>query len=247
MSQYHKSAVHDLMVLPKTCPDIGEMLDKTLSTEKEESRRNMTNIIENIQFLARQGLALQGHEDEESNFIQLYHLRAKGNPKMLEWLQKKTNKYVSHDVQNEILEAMALQVLRDVASSIRNGLFFTILADECSDVANKEQLTICIRWIDLSLEPHEDFIGFYEIPSIKADTIVAAIKDAILRMNLTLSNCRGHCYDAGGPMAGSRRGVAEQIIRDAPTAHHTHCHGHALNLAVVTQQKGLSCSPMHWM
>ncbi|XP_076348247.1 52 kDa repressor of the inhibitor of the protein kinase-like [Tachypleus tridentatus] len=157
---------------------------------------------------------------------------------MIEWLKKKTNKYVTHDVQNEILDVMELQVLRDVASCIRNGRYFSILADECTDVANKKQLTICVRWIDDNLEPHEDFIGFYEIPTIKADTIVLAIKDAIIRMNLTVTNCRGQCYDAGCPMAGSRRGVAEQILKNAPKAHYTHCHEHALNLAVCDATKG---------
>ncbi|XP_076347995.1 zinc finger MYM-type protein 1-like [Tachypleus tridentatus] len=238
MSQCHKMAVENVIVLPKTCSDIGEMLDMTLREEKKESRSNMAKIIENLQFLSRQGLALQGHSDKESNFIQLYHLRAKDNSKMIEWLKKKTNKYVTHDVQNEILEVMALQVLRDVASCIRNGRYFFILAVECTDVANKEQLTICIRWIDDNLEPHEDFIGFYEISTINADTIVLAIKDAIIRMNLTLANCRGQCYDAGCPMAGSQRCVAEQVLKDAPKAHYTHCHGHALNLAVCDVTKG---------
>ncbi|XP_076359089.1 zinc finger MYM-type protein 1-like [Tachypleus tridentatus] len=238
MSQCHKMAVENVIVLPKTCSDIGEMLDMTLGEEKKESRSNMSKIIENLQFLARQGLALQGHSDEESNFIQLYHLRVNDNSKMIEWLKKETNRYVTHDVQNEILEVMALQELRDVASCIRNRRYFSILADECTDVANKEQLTICIRWIDDNLEPHEDFIGFYEIPTIKADTIVLTIKNAIIRMNLTLANCRGQCYDAGCPKAGSRRGVAEQILKDAPKAHYTHCHGHALNVAVCDATKG---------
>ncbi|XP_076352817.1 zinc finger MYM-type protein 1-like [Tachypleus tridentatus] len=214
------------------------MLGMTLGEEKKESRSNMAKIIENLEFLARQGPALQGHSDEESNFIQLYHLRAKDNSKMIEWLKKKTNKYVTHDVQNEILEVMALQVLEAVASCIKNSRYFSILAEKCTDVAYKEKLTICIRWINDNLEPHEDFIGFYEISTIKADTIVLAIKDAIIRMNLTLANCRGQCYDAGCPMAGSRRSVAEQILKDAPKAHYTHCHGHALSLAVCDATKG---------
>ncbi|XP_041453690.1 uncharacterized protein LOC121406885 [Lytechinus variegatus] len=38
-------------------------------------------------------------------------------------------------------------------------------------------------------------------------------------------------------MAGSRRGVAQQILSEAPEAHPTHCHGHALNLAVCDATK----------
>ena len=35
------------------------------------------------------------------------------------------------------------------------------MADECTDVANKEQFNICIRWINQNLEGHEYFIGLY--------------------------------------------------------------------------------------
>ena len=52
-----------------------------------------------------------------------------------------------------------------------------IMADECSDVANKEQFTICIRWVDQDLQDHEDFIGLYEVESISADCLTEAIKD----------------------------------------------------------------------
>jgi len=43
------------------------------------------------------------------------------------------------------------------------------MADECSDVANKEQFTICIRWIGQDLQDHENFIGLYEVNSISTD------------------------------------------------------------------------------
>ncbi len=37
-------------------------------------------IIQDIQFLGQQGLALQGHEESESNFIQLMKLRSHDQP-----------------------------------------------------------------------------------------------------------------------------------------------------------------------
>ena len=33
------------------------------------------------------------------------------------------------------------------------------MADETADVSNKEQLVICIRWVDECFVIHEDFIG----------------------------------------------------------------------------------------
>ena len=185
-------------------------------------------------FLARQGIALRGDGNEnDSNFIQLLKLRGLDDPRVEAWLQRKTNKHISHDIQNELLKVMALSVLREIASSIANASFFCIMSDECTDSSNKEQLVICIRWVDDYLEPHEDFIDLYQVDNICARTIVAVIKDVLLCLNLPLERCRGQCYDGASTMKGARNGVAKQLCDEEPRAIYLHCYGHAFNLAVA--------------
>ena len=116
---------------------------------------------------------------------------------------------------------MALQVLRKIAD-LQNSPFYTLMVDESTDVSNKEQVVLCLRWVD------DEFIGLYTVDDISVNTLVAVIKDALLRMNLTLSKVRGQCYDG---VAGARSGVAKQIVDEEPRAIYTHCYGHALNLA----------------
>ena len=82
------------------------------------------------------------------------------------------------------------------------------------------------------LQDHEDFIGLYEVGSITADSLVHAIKDVLIRMNVKLSECRGQCYDGASNMSGNRNGVATQIMAEEKRAVYAHCYGHALNLAV---------------
>ena len=154
--------------------------------------------------MGRQG---QGNEDEESNYNQLIHLRAKDHPELLTWSKKKKDKYTCHDSQNEIIKLMSHNILREVGDNIKKAKWFSIIRD----IANKEQLTICLRWVDDDLEPHENFIGFYEIPNINADTIFSAIQDCLIRMDLSLQNCRGQCYDGAGSMMGIRNGLATKI------------------------------------
>ena len=36
------------------------------------------------------------------------------------------------------------------------------MADEYTDVSNKEQLSLCLRTVSNDLEVQEDFLGFYE-------------------------------------------------------------------------------------
>ena len=110
--------------------------------------------------------------------------------------------------------------------------FFSIIADEYTYINNQEQLTICLRWFDDMLEAHEDFLGFYLIPDIASDTVVSVIKDAFIRLQLSLQNCRGQCYDGASNMLGKRSGVAKQIQDIQKKAHPTHCHAHSLSLSV---------------
>ena len=87
-------------------------------------------------------------------------------------LEKKTDKYTSHDIQNELLMLMANQILNGMADQIR-GSYFSIICDEYTDISNKEQLTFCLRSSDESFNEHEDFLAFYDVPNTKSDTIVS--------------------------------------------------------------------------
>ena len=111
------------------------------------------------------------------------------------------------------------------------------MADECTDVANKEQFTICIRWVDDSLTDHEDVIGLYNVGTIDANCLAATIRDVLLRMSLKMTLCRGQCYDGASNMTGSKHGVATQLQAEESRAVLTHCYGHALNLAIGDAMK----------
>ena len=77
---------------------------------------------------------------ENSNFHQLLKLRAQENPEIIEWLRKRDEKYTSPVpvIPNELLEAMALGMMRQMPANIQSKTFFTIMADETADVFNKE-------------------------------------------------------------------------------------------------------------
>ena len=135
------------------------------------------------------------------------------------------------------MQTMVLMILWQVGHKIRSSGWYTILADECTDVANREQFTICLRWIGEDLHDHENFLRLYQMASINANSLVRAIKDTLLRMNIPLSHCRGQCYDGASSMSGSKSGVATQIAKEEQRALYLHCFGHALNLAVADSVK----------
>ena len=118
---------------------------------------------------------------------------------------------------------MANYVIRDLVSEIRGG-FLSIVCDEYTDISNKEQSTICIRWVD------EHFTTY--LTSVRRQS-VSAVKDVLLKLQLPLANCRRpECYDGPSNMLGHRTGVAKRIQDLQLKAYPTHCHGHSLSLSV---------------
>ena len=125
------------------------------------------------------------NKDADSNFNQLLLLRSSDSPEIIEWMRKKTDKYTSPVIQNKCIQIMILQIIRQVSRNIRDSACFTIMADECTDKSNKEQFTICMRWVGEDLQDHEDFIGLYQVDGINANSLVHAIRDTLLRMGLS--------------------------------------------------------------
>ena len=240
-SKTHQEAVEVVITLPQTTSNVGELLSKAHKQEREFARNMLGLILSSVKYLARQGLALRGSDDAESNLIQLLRLRAEDNPQLLRWLDRSSKKYTSHENQNEMLEIMAHHILRKILSKIHDSPFYAIMVDETTDVSNKEQLTLVIRRIDENLEVFEEFLGMYTLLRTDAGSIVSAITDALLRFQIPMTKIRGQCYDGCSTMAGAKVGVAVKIQEKEPRAVFTHCFGHALNLSVsdTIKQSGI--------
>ncbi len=187
--------------------------------------------------MAQQGLAFSSHDDISSKFHQLLLLRSEDNLELTDWIVKKKCKYISHKIQNECLQIMAMHIARRLSQAIHTAACFTVMTDECTDISNKDQFTVCIRWVGDDLVDHKDFIGLYQIDSIKAECLTHAIKDILLRMNINLSNCHGQCYNGASTMSGSKSGVVARLCSEEKHAVYSLCYGHALNLAVCTAIK----------
>ena len=97
--------------------------------------------------------------------------------------------------------------------------------------ASKEQMSFCLRTVNKEFQANEVFLGFYEVHNIKSDTLVAAIKDVLLRLYLPIACC-GQTYNGASNMFGKRNGAATQISSLQPKALPIHCYSNSLSLAV---------------
>ena len=171
--------------------DIGEQLSTRYSEEKAENREIFLKILGNIRFLSRQGFAFrESGDDDNSNFLQLLKLRGDDDDRIALWMERKMNKFISPQAQNELIQIMTLRVLRDIVSNIQFAPFVTIMIDESTDISNREQVVVVLRWVAENLVVHEDFIGLYVVDNILASTLATVVKDTLTRLNLSINKLR---------------------------------------------------------
>ena len=187
--------------------------------------------------LMRQGLAIRGHKDDDSdgNLLQLLKLRCEDDSRLSKWLDRR--QYLSHDILNEVITIFGKELLRQLLDNIRKARWFAILADETTDITNCEQLSISIRWVIENYVIHEDFIGLVHVPRLTSSVLTEALKDIIVRCSLPLAQCRGQAYDGAANMMGHIQGVATQLQTEENSAIAVHCFAHCLNLCLQDATK----------
>lgn len=71
---------------------------------------------------------------------------------------KQNAKYTSKTIQNQVVNIYASKIKERLTKSLREcNLPFTVIADETTDpYSNREILTVCLRFVDLSAprDPH---------------------------------------------------------------------------------------------
>lgn len=104
LKEHGQSKAHTEAALKINCGEIAVdvLLDRGLLKEQDAHRKGIVCLIESIQHLLRQGLAVRGHENKDGNLIQLLKVRAKDIPDVTDWMIR-GNKYTSPEIVNEML------------------------------------------------------------------------------------------------------------------------------------------------
>ncbi len=178
-------------------------------------------------------------EDEtgnnHGNFIELVRFRAETDITLANHFANspRNARYTSKTIQNELINIIGNTIRNDILAEVKKAKFYTIIADEVTDTANKEQLSIVLQYV-LDCEVKEIFADFVEVERITGKELAASILNSLSTWGLPHSDMRGQCYDGA---SGARSGCKALIQREAPLAVSYHCPAHRLNLAVMSACK----------
>ena len=110
-----------------------------------------------------------------------------------------------------------------------------MIADEVTDCANKEQLSVVLRYLnpdDSSIR--EDLVTFLECDSgITGQALANKILVFFQSHGVDSKKLRGQAYDEAGNMSGKTNGAAVLITSQFPLVLYLHCSSHCVNLSVV--------------
>nr|CAH65861.1 OSIGBa0126J24.6 [Oryza sativa] len=225
----------------------GAIDDKIVKVDNEERRLykiRLTYSLRCLRFLLQQGLAFRGTTKVKSltnrgNFIELLKWLAENNEEVDKFVLKNAPgncTLTSPDIQKEIIQCCAMETRDQILEEIGDN-YYTILADESSDVSHKEQLALCLRYVDKSGRPCERFLGIVQVDDTTSSSLKEAIESLLTRHGLTMTQIRGQGYDGASNMKGEIKGLKTLVMKESPSAYYVHCFAHQLQLVLVAVAK----------
>ena len=134
---------------------------------------------------------------------------------------------MSPEVQNEMIEIFYRRLMRHkIINNIKVDKFFCLICDEGTDSSNKEFLSVVLRQVDDDFVVKEYFLGFYQLNNISSSHLASAIKDSLLRIEISLDNCRRQDYDETINILGKKIRLAATLKKDNPKAIEIHFLAH---------------------
>ena len=204
-----------------------------------------------IQYLIRQGLAFRGHnwskdiQREDGNFSTLIDFLAKYSADLNSHLlsSARNARYLSPKIQNEFISINGDLIRKSIVEECNTSLFWSVMVDEATDVSKVEQVSVCVRYVnvkDEELEVCEEFLGFCSVSSTDAETITSTVVTSMKNCGLNMAKMIGKGFDGASTMSGHISGVSARLQQLYPNAKYfTHCRNHALNLVIVASCKSV--------
>lgn len=193
-----------------------------------------------VLFLSKQELAFRGHSEtteslNRGNFKELLKLLVDSSPLEIKQQYEKVKSVFHGDsktTQNELIECMAGYIKEFIKSELSEAPFFSVQVDDTTDIAQKSQCSVIVRYVNTKGVLVERFLGFYDVSADRTAQALFNLLDTILGEFSYRNKLVAQCYDGASVMAGNLNGLQMKIKEQAPQAVFVHCLAHRLNLVL---------------
>ena len=233
LSEWHLASV-EKKALSHSSVEQGNVVQQILSVNEEERKQNrelMKKLVRSLYFLVKHYIA------HTTTFEDLLTLQIENGDVKLKSHRDNCAKNATYESYSTIVELLACisKVLEyKLLDSLKESLYFSLLADECTDVSSKEELSVCARWLSHTNKPVEHFLGIIHAKETNAEALSGYLEDFLQSKAIKLENMSGLGFDGTNTMSGHRTGVQKRLRFLSPNALYIHCRCHQLQLAALS-------------
>lgn len=212
-------------------PVYNQILNQN-SEECKINRKHLSYLFRSVYFLVKEEIA---HTTKYEPLIK--RLIVKTSDSLQNWINANSDRstYTSKATASELL-CCASEILDAKLDKEIYGKKFSLLADESTNINNKSELSICVRFVKNN-QPVERFLNIVALSDTKAQTIIDAISNELTKHNLSYDNIIACGFDGASNMSGNkggvRRFVSDKVGREVP---YIHCRAHVLSLALTSMR-----------
>ena len=192
---------------------------------KEVDKGNLmilNSIIACVVFLGQQRMVSRGDNESPDNcrnrghFLELLEFRATTEAILRKYLDGhlKNATYCSPEIQNELIFIYAAGSRSLIVDDISRQSSFIIIAYEGSDISNREQVVLVIRYVGKHGNIREKFRDYKHAERPTGVQLTQVIQSAFESYRMDQNDCRGQAYNGASKMSSSR--VAVQGIISQP-------------------------------
>lgn len=237
--------------------EVRKRIDESLENERKSEGEFWAQVLKRLfditLMLAKNALAFRGSKEHsgnyDGNFLSLVQLLAKYDTVMARVisLPKGHIKYLSHDIQNQVIHCMSSHLQGKLLQKINNAPFFSLIIDTTQDLSKKDQMSFVIRYASFTepevqeglekencrqIKIEEVFLGFLQVRDPTASGLATLVLDHLQKLGLDFKKCRGQGYDGAAVMSGAYLGVQKRLREKEGLAVYVHCTAHNLNLVI---------------
>lgn len=145
---------------------VVEQINTSAHKVIENNRQKLRPIIKSTLYRGIHDTSVRGKTVNEGNFVDLLEFRIDSwYDILLNHLETAFGKckYVSHRIQNELIQICGNVFRSDIITEVNNSIAFSLLANETTDIEKKEQLSIRVWYININFVVREEVLGFTEV------------------------------------------------------------------------------------
>ena len=230
---------------------LSEQREEQLSQRQQRVRKNravVSRLLSVTQLLAKCGAPFRGHDESESSdyrglYREVVSWGAEKDPVLANHLSTgpANSHYLSPSSQNDQIQCIGEGVKKEVVRRVKKAKEFSILMDETTDLSNKEQVCILVRYVAVTDEGkstekvsvEERLLALEETKDTTGEHLAKLLLTKLEESGLEMKDIVGQAYDGGANMRGKNKGVQARVKARNPKALYTYCYAHNLNRSLV--------------